>query len=262
MALNSIESFDDLHAPCGMVVEASSFCVLLKQTRERQGLSIEQVCHALKIRKLFIEAIEEGDFDKLPGMVYTAGFIQSYCKFLKIDPELAKKALQQINDRCDRLSATSFKSTLPVTTFSPWIIGTSLIVSLVLIMGFLAFRSDFLKVNPKPVLTTPSSFTTPYAEFNLDILKESLVTFYALDQTWIQLTDDKGKVIETRLLSPGEVYQIVRHPGICLTTGNGQALKVYDGHQALTLPASSQASLSPLVPENSDLLENYPLTEP
>jgi hypothetical protein len=262
VALNSVDSFEEPNPRCDNRVEAPSFCVLLKKTRERQGLSIEQVCHALKIRKFFIEAIEAGDFDKLPGMVYTAGFIQSYCKLLKIDLDVAKKALQQIDGQCDISPATSFQSTPPVTAFSPWIMGTSLIVSLVLIMGFLAFRSDFLKVNPKPVLTVPSSFTPAHAEFNLDILKESLVTFYALDQTWIQLADAKGKIIETRLLSPGEVYQIARQPGLYLTTGNGQALKVYDGRQALTLPDSSQASLPPLVPENSDLLENYPLTEP
>lgn len=258
MILKSVDSFQEPNA----FVEVPAFCMLLKQTRESQGLSLEQVSHSLKIRKLFIESIEAGTFDKLPGMVYTTGFIHSYCKFLKIDGDTAKKAIHQINTQHNNSPTPPFQSTPSVTSFSPWVMGASLISSVVLIIGFLAFRSDFLKGDSKPVLTKPSSFISPYTEFNFDILKESLLTFYALDQTWIQLTDDKGKIIETRLLSPGELYQVARQPGISLTTGNGKALKIYDGYQALTVPASSQGSLSPLLPEEADVLENYPLTEP
>ena len=56
-------------------VETTSLSFLLKKAREKRGLSIEQVSQALKIRKLFIESIEVGDFNRLPGMVYTTGFI-------------------------------------------------------------------------------------------------------------------------------------------------------------------------------------------
>ena len=261
MALKSAESFETSDSTGANLSDIPSLCVLLKQTREKQGLSIEQVCHTLKIRKFFIEAIESGNFGELPGIVYTTGFIQSYCKLLKIDPAFAKHALRKIDSPCDQLTVTSFNEPSSVTTFSPWAIGSSLVISLILIMGFLAFRSDFLKDKIKPTPIEPTSFISKLSEFNPNVLKESLITFYALDQTWIQLTDDKEKVIETRLLSSGEVYQTVYQPGIHLTTGNSQALKVYNGHQSLTLPVSSpQSSVPFLAAENPDLLENYPLT--
>ncbi|RZI47120.1 helix-turn-helix domain-containing protein [Candidatus Finniella inopinata] len=243
-------------------VETTSLGFLLKQTREKRGLSIEEVCQVLKIRKLFIESIEARDFNKLPGMIYTTGFVRSYCKFLEIDPDITKQILNQICTSDSQSTLSPFHSKPGKTTFPAGIMRASLILTFSLILVFIAFRWDFFKGDQKPLPTTPILSDLGRVEFNLDILNESLVTFYVLDQTWIQLTDAKGTILETRLLSPGEVYQINRQPNLFLTTGNSQALKVYDGHQALTLPVTSEASLSPVISEDSDLLENYPLTEP
>ncbi len=59
---------------------------LLKEEREKRGLSIEDVYKATKISIMNIEAIEKGKMDMLPHPVYTRGFIKSYAEFLKIDP--------------------------------------------------------------------------------------------------------------------------------------------------------------------------------
>ena len=50
----------------------------LRQERERQELSIEDIEQGTSIRALYIEAIEDGEYDKLPGTVYTKGFIKNY----------------------------------------------------------------------------------------------------------------------------------------------------------------------------------------
>ena len=58
---------------------------LLRRERERQKLSIKDIEQGTSIRALYIEAIENGDYDKLPGNVYTKGFIKNYGNFLKLD---------------------------------------------------------------------------------------------------------------------------------------------------------------------------------
>ena len=58
---------------------------LLRQARERQKLSIKDVEQGTSIRSLYLEAIENGNYDKLPGEVYTKGFIKNYANFLKLD---------------------------------------------------------------------------------------------------------------------------------------------------------------------------------
>ena len=61
----------------------------LRQERERQDLSIDDIEQGTSIRALYIEAIENGEYDKLPGAIYTKGFIKNYAKFLGMDAEAA-----------------------------------------------------------------------------------------------------------------------------------------------------------------------------
>ena len=63
----------------------------LRQERERQELSIEDIEQGTSIRALYIEAIEAGEYDKLPGTVYTKGFIKNYAKFLGMDADAVVK---------------------------------------------------------------------------------------------------------------------------------------------------------------------------
>ena len=58
---------------------------ILRRERERQKLSIKDIEQGTSIRALYIEAIENGDYDKLPGNVYTKGFIKNYGNFLKLN---------------------------------------------------------------------------------------------------------------------------------------------------------------------------------
>lgn len=58
---------------------------LLKQTREKKGLTLRDVEEATKIRYKYLEALEEDNFKILPGTVYTKGFIRNYANFLGLD---------------------------------------------------------------------------------------------------------------------------------------------------------------------------------
>ena len=60
---------------------------MLKAAREENGLSLEDLQMLTKIRAPQLEAMEAGDFHKLPGEVYVRGFIISYAKNVGLDPE-------------------------------------------------------------------------------------------------------------------------------------------------------------------------------
>ena len=57
----------------------------LKDIREEKGYSLIDVQRATKIRAEFIDALEKGDLDALPGRVYGIGFARTYGKFLGLD---------------------------------------------------------------------------------------------------------------------------------------------------------------------------------
>ena len=54
----------------------------LKEERERQGYSIEDVAQATKIRSSFLRAIEAGNYKTLPSSAYAHGFVKNYIDFL------------------------------------------------------------------------------------------------------------------------------------------------------------------------------------
>lgn len=59
----------------------------LRSTRERRGLSIDQVAQDTRISPRFLEALEAEQFEELPAPVYVRGFIRSYANYLKIEPQ-------------------------------------------------------------------------------------------------------------------------------------------------------------------------------
>ncbi|CFX75968.1 Domain of unknown function DUF4115 [Syntrophomonas zehnderi OL-4] len=59
----------------------------LREAREQQGFSIEDVEEETKIRKLYIKALEDEEFSVLPPLVYANGFVKSYASFLNLNPE-------------------------------------------------------------------------------------------------------------------------------------------------------------------------------
>lgn len=60
---------------------------LLQEARENNFYSLEEIEKATKIRKELLEALEKGQYDKLPPQTFIQGFIKNYAKFLKLDSE-------------------------------------------------------------------------------------------------------------------------------------------------------------------------------
>ena len=64
---------------------------ILRRERERQKLTIQDIEQGTSIRAVYIEALEKGDYDKLPGEVYAKGFVKNYANFLNLDAEKLSK---------------------------------------------------------------------------------------------------------------------------------------------------------------------------
>ncbi len=60
----------------------------LRQARERRRLSFDQVEAETKIRTRYLRALEEEQFDILPGPTYVKGFLRTYAEYLNLDGQL------------------------------------------------------------------------------------------------------------------------------------------------------------------------------
>lgn len=67
----------------------ASFGAQLKQEREKQGLTLEQISLSTKIGTRMLRALEEEHFDQLPGGIFNKGFIRAYARCLHMNEEQA-----------------------------------------------------------------------------------------------------------------------------------------------------------------------------
>jgi cytoskeletal protein RodZ len=58
----------------------------LRQARDRKGLSSTQLAEKTKINVATLRAIENHDIDKLPGGIFTSGFVKAYAREVGLDP--------------------------------------------------------------------------------------------------------------------------------------------------------------------------------
>jgi cytoskeleton protein RodZ len=70
----------ELHRDSG-VTEVSG---ALRTARELAGLTLEEISSRTKIKVAFLRAIENGDFDRLPGPFFTRAFLRTYARELHL----------------------------------------------------------------------------------------------------------------------------------------------------------------------------------
>jgi len=59
----------------------------LARAREERGLTISDVAHQLKFAPRQLEALEQDNFEQLPGGAFVRGMVRSYARLLKIEAE-------------------------------------------------------------------------------------------------------------------------------------------------------------------------------
>src|SRR4051812_9939055 len=65
----------------------TGFGQLLRDARERRGMSLRQIANATKISMAVLEALERNDISKLPGGIFGRAFVRSYAIEVGLDPE-------------------------------------------------------------------------------------------------------------------------------------------------------------------------------
>lgn len=80
----------------------------LRSTREKLGISIEELSEATRIEVEYLDAIERGEFEALPGPVYIRSYLRTYSIYVNLDPRKVIKIYQENKQTTDEsLSRTA-----------------------------------------------------------------------------------------------------------------------------------------------------------
>jgi transcriptional regulator with XRE-family HTH domain len=70
----------------------------LREARLRQGLTIKDVEDTLKIRGKYLQALEQDDFEVLPGPTFVKAFLRTYASFLGLEADVLVAEYSGAND--------------------------------------------------------------------------------------------------------------------------------------------------------------------
>jgi cytoskeleton protein RodZ len=127
----------------------------LREARMRRGLELSQVERDTRIRPRYLMALEEEQFDVLPGPAYTRGFLRTYADYLGLD---SQRFIDEYNSRFAPATEEP-AGAVPVRIQRPrrltrWLVVVPVAVILALI-GWQATRSTpHHAAAPPPTTTT------------------------------------------------------------------------------------------------------------
>ncbi len=131
--------------------------MMLREERERQGLSLDTVSDKTKISRSCLAAIEEGNDNLLPHPVYAKGFIKNYARLLGVDHEEFAARLSNVYqveeptpfrdislvaDIPDDDCGCSMPSSAPRPPVGLWLAGAGAVI-VVLALGWYLFAHVF-----------------------------------------------------------------------------------------------------------------------
>lgn len=228
---------------------------ILAEARRKQGKSIKDVEKATKIRSRYIEALENNQFDRIPGDVYVKGFIRSYTQYLSLDPEPLIKQYdveylpphhyeihppQHETSITPRLATTVPTRRVPSRSFIfSAIVGSVLIIFIGLIVWGASLGGKEKPKTPQPqpkkeipatkVTTptpTPTSTPTPVPEEEAKPGHLTIKVKITEEKCWLRVIADDEKVYEGTL-TEGEVKEWTAKKEIFIRTGNAKAATVW-----------------------------------
>lgn len=81
---------------------------ILKSTREARGWSLDEVAEITRVRRNYLEALEQAAYDVLPPRAFAIGYVKAYAKALDLDEEtLADMFKREVSEPHTRLHAPS-----------------------------------------------------------------------------------------------------------------------------------------------------------
>ncbi|MDE2482685.1 MAG: helix-turn-helix domain-containing protein [bacterium] len=138
-----------------------------RAAREARGLSLSDVAEQIRIRSVYLAAIEDENWPAIGAPVYVRGFLRTYARFLALDTD---EVIGAFNAATGGGSSTPESASAPSErrpyepeaarsrTLSPLIWLASLVA--VVLIAFVSYNEFTLHQQPVAATTTPSATAT------------------------------------------------------------------------------------------------------
>ena len=197
-----------------MTNEVHKLGEVLRTAREAKGVDLARVERDTKIRERYLAALEAGDYDDLPGSVYTRGFLRNYGAYLGLEPEyLIDLYRLETSSATERPALTAPPRPLATRRSRAFVITPGLVAAAlltVLVGGFVAwigYQFVTFARTPELRITEPAGNLSSYAELTITVrgvtAPNASVTVSNLTENPTVTADESGSFEVTVELVPG-----------------------------------------------------------
>lgn len=226
----------------------------LREARTRRRLGLPEVEAATKIRARYLQAIEDEEWDQLPGDTYARAFIRTYGSFLGLDGDrLAEEQRQErgsarpgerlprVDPRPRKVSRARRGRRGP--SASPRLVAilvSVLVVGALVVIGLsTGGSSNSTGTEAGMSAKGPGAHKKGHSGKRAAFAGHTL-SLHAKGEVWVCLLDGAGKrLVDGQILLPGETEGPFRSGSFTLALGNGAVTMTVDGQRAKTPEPSS-----------------------
>jgi hypothetical protein len=219
----------------------------LREARNRRKVDLSEVEAAIKIRVRHLQAMENEEWDALPGGAYTRGFIRTYASYLGLDGErLAddyRRATgppggERVPKRVEPVP-TARRRRRPLVS-SRLVIAAVCLVLVAVVVGIALAGGNGGSSSSSTPAGDGKKVQKKHAQAPAATSKPGVaVRLTATAEVWVCLLDAKQEpLVDGQILEEGAEAGPFRSKGFEVALGNGSVAMFVDGKQA-HIPASS-----------------------
>lgn len=219
----------------------------LREARNRRKVDLSEVEAAIKIRVRYLQAIENEEWDALPGGAYTRGFIRTYAAYLGLDGErladdyrrsTAPPGGERVPKRVEPVPMGTRRGRPRVP--GPVLIAAVCLLFVALLVGIGLAGGGDDSPTTSPAVKDKSKRDEKQGQRAATVARSGIaMRLAATAEVWVCLLDaDEKPLVDGRILEEGAEAGPFRSDGFEIALGNGSVTMSVDGRQA-DVPASS-----------------------
>ncbi len=231
----------------------------LRQTREAQGQTTDEVAKATRMSRHIIEALEEDRFSVMPAPVYVKGHLRAYARYLGLSEDdviqMYLRFTQQQErvepDEWDAVELEMHEATRRTGRIGQ-IVGIIALVVIIVVLGIVwgVRRARLQPVAPAPELTQEEQVIEATTQDTLIEWHKLELTIVAHERTWVRVSADAVPTADLTL-NAGDERTWRANERFTLDVGNGGGLELYlDGTLLGTAGTGSRLVEGLIVDEN------------
>ncbi|RED17695.1 helix-turn-helix domain-containing protein [Parasphingopyxis lamellibrachiae] len=246
----------------------------LRDARESQGISLEDIAKSTRIPLRQLHNIENSEYEKLPAPTYSIGFVKAYSLAVGLNaPEMAAAFREEIDFRsAGQAAGDYFEPTDPARVPPRSLAWIAAGIALLLVIGYALWRSGMFGLDGDDRARMAAGTDAPAASASRDTgtsqtaasspppPAEGTVRIEATDTVWLRIYElESGDRIYENELQAGDTYEVPANavqPAI--RTGRADALRITVAGRAVDPIGPAQTVISDVSLLPADLARPRP----